>query len=104
MNLILQVWRQAGPKEKGKFVRYEANDISDHASFFEMLDIVNEGLLEKGEEPVHFSHDCREGICGTCGMVINGTPHGPDPGITTCQLQQCFITGQQIGLRKRGQR
>jgi succinate dehydrogenase / fumarate reductase iron-sulfur subunit len=97
MNLILQVWRQAGPKEKGKFVRYEANEISDHASFFEMLDIVNEGLLEKGEEPIHFSHDCREGICGTCGMVINGTPHGPDPGITTCQLHmRRFKDGDQI--------
>ena len=97
MNLILQVWRQDGPDSKGRFVRYEANDISDHASFFEMLDVVNEQLVEKGEEPIHFSHDCREGICGTCGMVINGTPHGPDPGITTCQLHmRRFKDGDEI--------
>ena len=97
MNLILQVWRQDGPDSKGRFVRYEANDISDHASFFEMLDVVNEQLVEKGEEPIHFSHDCREGICGTCGMVINGTPHGPDPGITTCQLHmRRFNDGDEI--------
>ncbi len=97
MNLILQVWRQDGPDSKGRFVRYEANDISDHASFFEMLDVVNEQLIEKGEEPIHFSHDCREGICGTCGMVINGTPHGPDPGITTCQLHmRRFNDGDEI--------
>jgi succinate dehydrogenase / fumarate reductase iron-sulfur subunit len=97
MNLILQVWRQDGPDSKGWFVRYEANDISDHASFFEMLDVVNEQLVEKGEEPIHFSHDCREGICGTCGMVINGTPHGPDPGITTCQLHmRRFKAGDEI--------
>ena len=97
MNFILQVWRQDGPDAKGRFVRYEANDISDHASFFEMLDVVNEKLVEKGEEPIHFSHDCREGICGTCGMVIDGAPHGPDPGITSCQLHmRRFNDGDEI--------
>ncbi len=97
MNFILHVWRQAGPDAPGKFVRYEAHEISEHSSFFEMLDVVNERLVEKGEEPIHFSHDCREGICGTCGMVINGTPHGPDPGITTCQLHmRRFQEGDEI--------
>ena len=74
MNLTLHVWRQKGPTEKGRFVTYKANDVSPHMSFLEMLDVVNEGLLEKGETPIAFDHDCREGICGMCGMVINGKP------------------------------
>lgn len=86
LNLTLKVWRQAGPNAKGEFVTYYAKNISTDASFLEMLDIVNEELEAKGEDPIAFEHDCREGICGTCGMVINGRPHGPLQGITTCQL------------------
>jgi len=84
MNLTLHVWRQAGPTEKGEFVTYKAEDVSEHMSFLEMLDVVNEGLLAKGEIPIAFDHDCREGICGMCGMVINGVPHGPKPATTIC--------------------
>lgn len=86
LNITLKVWRQAGPNEKGEFKTYEAKNISSDASFLEMLDIVNEELEAKGEEPIAYEHDCREGICGTCGMVINGRPHGALHGITTCQL------------------
>jgi succinate dehydrogenase / fumarate reductase iron-sulfur subunit len=86
LNLTLKVWRQAGPNAKGEFKTYEAKNISPDASFLEMLDIVNEELEARGEEPIAYEHDCREGICGTCGMVINGRPHGPLQGITTCQL------------------
>lgn len=86
LNITLKVWRQAGPNEKGEFKTYEAKNISTDASFLEMLDIVNEELEAKGEEPIAYEHDCREGICGTCGMVINGRPHGALHGITTCQL------------------
>ena len=85
MNFTLRVWRQSGPKESGRFEEYPAHDIPSDASFLEMLDIVNEGLIEKGVEPITFDHDCREGICGTCSLTINGTPHGPGRG-TTCQL------------------
>jgi len=77
MNLTLYVWRQKRPHEKGKLERYEAHDISSDMSFLEMLDVVNEGLVKKGKEPVAFDSDCREGICGTCGQVVNGIPHGP---------------------------
>src|SRR5437588_8800881 len=86
MNLKLHVWRQAGANADGGFVEYAANDISPDASFLEMLDIVNEQLTEKGEEPIQFEHDCREGICGACGMMINGIAHGPIGGTATCQL------------------
>lgn len=86
LNLTLKVWRQAGPDAKGEFKTYHAKNISSDVSFLEMLDIVNEELEAKGEEPIAYEHDCREGICGTCGMVINGRPHGPLQGITTCQL------------------
>jgi succinate dehydrogenase / fumarate reductase iron-sulfur subunit len=99
MDLILHVWRQSGPTAKGGFERYEAKGISSHASFLEMLDIVNERLIERGEEPIAFEHDCREGICGSCGLVINGTPHGPHKGITTCQLHmRSFQDGDEIWI------
>jgi len=99
MDLTLHVWRQAGPKDRGRFVTYKAEGISDHASFLEMLDIVNERLIADGGEPFTFEHDCREGICGTCGMVINGTPHGPHKGITTCQLHmRSFKDGDEIWI------
>jgi succinate dehydrogenase / fumarate reductase iron-sulfur subunit len=86
VSLVLNLWRQSGPGDRGELVRYELHDVSPDSSFLEMLDLLNEQLAEKGEEPVAFDHDCREGICGTCSLVINGVPHGPDPGITTCQL------------------
>ncbi len=86
MNLILYVWRQKGPHEKGKLKRYEARDIGSDISFLEMLDVVNEGLVKKGEDPIAFDSDCREGICGTCGQVVNGIPHGPRKKTTVCQL------------------
>ena len=86
MDLTLKIWRQANAKAKGKMVDYKVSDISPDSSFFEMLDVLNQQLIEKGEDPVAFDHDCREGICGTCSLYINGRPHGPDTGITTCQL------------------
>lgn len=86
MKFTLKVWRQAGPQEPGELVTYEAPDISSDMSFLEMLDVVNEGLEAKGEEPIVFDHDCREGICGSCGVMINGRPHGHRPRTTTCQL------------------
>ena len=86
MNLTLQVWRQKSRDAEGRFVEYKAENISPDASFLEMLDVVNERLIEKNEEPIHFEHDCREGICGSCGMMINGTAHGPMAGTATCQL------------------
>jgi succinate dehydrogenase / fumarate reductase, iron-sulfur subunit len=86
LNLTLKVWRQKNSQTAGQFVKYEAKHISTDMSFLEMLDVVNEELLLKGEEPIAFDHDCREGICGMCSMVINGIPHGKDKGITTCQL------------------
>ena len=86
MKFTLNIWRQQGPDERGRFVTYEARDVSSGMSFLEMLDIVNQGLIAKGEEPVAFEQDCREGICGSCSLVINGIPHGPDRGMTTCQL------------------
>ena len=85
MNLTLHVWRQKGPQAPGRMVRYEARDVSPDMSFLEMLDVVNEGLIEKGEEPIAFDHDCREGICGSCCLMINGRAHGPERGVTTCQ-------------------
>jgi succinate dehydrogenase / fumarate reductase iron-sulfur subunit len=97
MNLVLQVWRQRSANEEGRFVRYEARNINDHMSFLEMLDVVNEELLANGEEPIAFDHDCREGICGMCGMVINGVAHGPLAGTTTCQLHmRSFSDGDEI--------
>lgn len=86
MRLTLHVWRQQSAQASGKMVRYEATDISPDMSFLEMLDVVNEGLIEKGEEPIAFDSDCREGICGTCSMMVNGQAHGPERGTTVCQL------------------
>ena len=86
MNLKLKVWRQKNAQDKGKIVDYEANNISPDMSFLEMLDIVNEELILKGQEPIVFDHDCREGICGMCSQTINGIPHGPERGTTVCQL------------------
>jgi len=86
MNLTLKVWRQPDSKSSGEFVTYPAKNISPDMSFLEMIDMVNEGLLQDGKDPIAFDHDCREGICGMCSMVINGIPHGKDKGTTTCQL------------------
>ena len=86
MTFTLKIWRQKSPDEKGRFVTYEAHDVGSGMSFLEMLDSVNQGLIAKGEEPVAFEQDCREGICGSCSLVINGIPHGPDRGMATCQL------------------
>ncbi len=99
MNLTLHVWRQKNATERGRFVSYEALDISPDMSFLEMLDVVNEGLVLKGEEPIAFDHDCREGICGTCGMVINGRAHGPRARTTACQLHmRSFRDGEAITI------
>jgi len=86
MNLTLKVWRQAGPDQPGALVTYPAPDISPDMSFLEMLDVVNERLILAGQEPIAFDHDCREGICGTCGALVNGIAHGPQRGTTLCQL------------------
>ncbi len=97
MNLTLKIWRQKGPQDKGGIVEYKVSDISEHMSFLEMMDVLNEGLIAKGEEPVAFDHDCREGICGTCSLQINGEPHGPDKAITACQLHmRSFKDGDTI--------
>ncbi len=99
MNLTLKVWRQNGPKAQGKIETYDAKGIPAEASFLEMLDIVNEGLIEGGQEPIHFDHDCREGICGTCSLTINGIPHGKERGITTCQVHmRKFTDGDTIWI------
>ncbi|MFC3196554.1 succinate dehydrogenase/fumarate reductase iron-sulfur subunit [Parapedobacter deserti] len=97
MNLTLKVWRQKNDKTRGKFVTYQATGISPDMAFLEMLDVVNEDLVRKGEDPIHFDHDCREGICGMCSLHINGRPHGPKQGTTTCQLHmRSFHDGQTI--------
>jgi succinate dehydrogenase / fumarate reductase iron-sulfur subunit len=99
VNLTLHVWRQKSAAADGAFVQYEARDISPDASFLEMLDVVNEGLIDKGEEAIHFEHDCREGICGSCGMMINGVAHGPAGGTATCQLHmRHFNDGDTIRI------
>ncbi len=86
MNLTLKIWRQKSAQDKGKMVDYQISDVSGDMSFLEMLDVLNEDLNNKGEDPVAFDHDCREGICGMCSLFINGEAHGPDRGVTTCQL------------------
>ncbi len=97
MNLTLKVWRQKNASDKGKIVEYKVNDISPDCSFLEMIDILNNNLVELGDEPIAFDHDCREGICGMCSMFINGRPHGPSDEITTCQLHmRSFKDGDTI--------
>ncbi len=97
LNLTLKVWRQDGPKAKGAFETYKLNGISPDSSFLEMMDILNDQLINEHKDPIAFDHDCREGICGTCSMYINGHPHGPDSGITTCQLHmRSFKDGETI--------
>ena len=86
LNLTLRIWRQGGPNEKGELRTYDMPGVSDEMSFLEMLDILNDRLTEQGEEPIAFEHDCREGICGSCGMMIDGQAHGPQRGTATCQL------------------
>jgi succinate dehydrogenase / fumarate reductase, iron-sulfur subunit len=99
MSLVLNVWRQKSASTPGQFVRYEAKNVNDHMSFLEMLDVVNEELLAKGEDPIAFDHDCREGICGMCGVVIDGVPHGPSGGTTTCQLHmRSFKNGDELTI------
>lgn len=99
MNLTLKIWRQKDSKAKGQMVDYKVTDISEHMSFLEMMDVLNEQLIGKGEEPVAFDHDCREGICGMCSMYINGEAHGPDRGVTTCQLHmRMFKDGDTITI------
>ena len=97
MNLKLKIWRQKNATAKGKIVDYNINEISSDMSFLEMLDVLNADLIKKGKEPVSFDHDCREGICGSCSLQINGRPHGPDGGVTTCQLHmRKFKDGDSI--------
>lgn len=86
MKIYLKVWRQKGPKDNGHFENYTVEEANEHMSFLELLDTLNEDLIKKGDEPVEFDHDCREGICGSCSLVINGTAHGPDAGVAVCQL------------------
>ena len=97
MRITLVVWRQAGPTTEGKFVTYTANDVTPEMSFLEMLDVVNEELITKGDTPIAFDHDCREGICGSCGVMIDGVAHGPMKGTATCQLHmRSFKDGDTI--------
>ena len=97
MNLKIRVWRQKSASDKGVMQEYEAKNISPHMSFLEMLDVLNEDLIQKGVEPIAFDHDCREGICGMCSLVINGVPHGPQRGTATCQLHmRSFKDGDTI--------
>ena len=99
MNVTLRVWRQNGPQDRGRMVTYDVTDISEDASFLEMLDVLNEKLILDGDDPVAFDHDCREGICGMCGMVINGVAHGPQRATTTCQLHmRHFKDGETIDV------
>ena len=97
MDLLLKVWRQKNRKSEGRFEEYKVSDISEHSSFLEMLDVLNDQLIKEGKEPVAFDHDCREGICGMCSLHINGKAHGPDKSVTTCQLQmRMFNHGDTI--------
>lgn len=97
LNLTLKVWRQENSEAQGRLKSYDAPNIPEEASFLEMLDIVNERIIADGEEPIHFDHDCREGICGMCSLTINGVPHGPEKGVTTCQLHmRHFNSGDTI--------
>ena len=99
MNLTLKVWRQKSASDAGKMETYQLADVSEHMSFLEMLDVLNEQLINEGKEPVAFDHDCREGICGMCSLQINGEPHGPDRKVTTCQLHmRMFNDGDTITI------
>ena len=99
MKLILHIWRQRSAAEAGRMVSYDLDDANEHMSFLEMLDVLNERLIEKGEDPVAFDHDCREGICGSCGFMINGIAHGPQRGTTVCQLHmRHFKSGDELYL------
>lgn len=99
LNLTLRVWRQAGPEKPGGFCDYQLDGVSTHMSFLEMLDVLNEKLIAAGDEPIAFDHDCREGICGMCSLMINGQAHGPDRGTTTCQLHmRRFNNGETITI------
>src|SRR5262245_34442863 len=99
MKIHLRIWRQKSTQEQGRFVDYDLDGVSEHMSFLEMLDVLNEQLIGKGEAPVAFDHDCREGICGTCGMTINGIPHGPRAATTACQLHmRSFSDGDHITI------
>jgi succinate dehydrogenase / fumarate reductase iron-sulfur subunit len=99
MKIILHIWRQKNGADKGRMVRYEAPNVNEHMSFLEMLDVLNEDLLTKGEEPVAFDHDCREGICGMCGCMVNGVAHGPERETTLCQLHmRHFKDGDELYL------
>ena len=97
MRLHLRIWRQAGPKDPGRLVDYPAESVNPDMSFLELLDVVNDGLIRQGQDPIAFDSDCREGICGSCGLVVNGIPHGPERGGTVCQLHmRRFRDGQTI--------
>lgn len=99
MKLTLKIWRQKNTNDKGAFKTYDIDGVSPDMSFLEMIDVLNEQLIEKDEDPVHFDHDCREGICGMCSMYINGEPHGPLKGVTTCQLHmRSFSDGETITI------
>ena len=99
MQVKLKVWRQAGPNQKGRLVEYSADHVHPDMSFLEMLDVVNESLIKQGEDPIAFDFDCREGICGSCGLVIDGIAHGPDKGATTCQVHmRRFANGDTITI------
>jgi succinate dehydrogenase / fumarate reductase iron-sulfur subunit len=99
MRITLHIWRQRNASDKGRMVRYELPDVSEHMSFLEMLDVLNEDLITKGDDPVAFDHDCREGICGMCGCMVNGVAHGPLPETTLCQLHmRHFKDGDELYL------
>jgi succinate dehydrogenase / fumarate reductase iron-sulfur subunit len=99
VRLKLKIWRQEGPTQPGKLVDYDVDHVSPDMSFLEMLDVLNEGLVKKGDRPVEFAHDCREGICGSCSLVINGEPHGPQKATATCQLHmRHFNDGQTVAI------
>lgn len=99
MRLTLEIWRQAGTANQGSFVTYQMDDVDEHMSFLEMLDVLNERLVDSGEEPIVFEHDCREGICGSCGLMINGVAHGPQAATATCQLHmRQYSDGDRIRI------
>ncbi|MCB9072627.1 MAG: succinate dehydrogenase/fumarate reductase iron-sulfur subunit [Bdellovibrionaceae bacterium] len=97
MTIHLKIWRQKSPNDQGHFIEHTAKNVSEHMSFLELMDVVNQELILKGDDAIEFDHDCREGICGTCSMVINGNPHGPEKATTTCQLHmRKFKDGDHI--------